>query len=169
MAKTATEKFSNIAFGSVTMSAANTLTFSQIQFGVGLFEGKALVLHRADFYPSLATDREVVAAADSYIMALTTSNRLAALDVNDPAIIVWRRKVGIAANVEQVLQPVTVDFTSLPGGGVLLPANPIFGAMFSAGFAAAGSMTVRLSFTFVELSPQDYLEVIQSMFPANIA
>lgn len=168
MAKVSSEKYANVAFGTVTMSAANTLTFAQILFGVGLFEGKALVVHRVGFYPSVATEREVVTAADSYIMALTTSNRLTALDLSEPAVVIWKRRVGIGVAVESVNQPHEIDFTQLPGGGKLLPANPIFIGMTSLGFAAAGSMTVRIEFTFVELSPQDYLEVIQSMFPANV-
>lgn len=170
MAKTTMDKYANKAYGIVTMSAANTMTFAQIQFGVGLFEGKALVLHRILYYPTNTAIRELVAATDSLHMAITTTNRLTDIvDVSDPAIIDRTSLVCLAANTEPVRVPIVADFTSLPGGGKLCPANPIWIGANTGGAAAASVVRCTLEFTFVELSPADYLEVIQSMFPANIA
>lgn len=170
MAKSITDKYANVAYGTVTMSAANTLTFSQIQMGVGLFEGKALLVHRVNFRPYAAACREMVAATDAMYLALTTSNRLSTIfDVSDPAIVCQFHIVGVGVAVEKWTLPLTMDYTSLPAGGKLLPANPIFLGMNSAGFAAAGVCRVELEFSFVELTAAEYLEVIQSMFPSNVA
>ncbi len=169
MAKTSKDAYANVAFGTVTQSAANTLTFGQVQMGVGLFEGKAMLIHRIKYRPTSTALREIVTNADRIIVGLTTSNRLSAIfDVADPAIIDQKDIVGIGVGVEPYQLPLVTDFTMLPGGGKLVPANPLWVACMSQGFAAAAILRVDLEFTFVELSPQDYLEVIQSMFPANV-
>ena len=164
------DTYANKAYGDVVMSAANTMTFAQILFGVGLFEGKALLIHRASWYPTPTALREIVAATDTLQMALTTSNRLSAIsDVSEPAIICARSIVGIAANTEPFTRPMVDDFTGLPGGGLLVPANPIYIAAHTSGAAAASEVRVEIRFSFLELSDSDYLEVLQSLFPANIA
>lgn len=161
--------YANKAYGLVTMSAANTLTFGQIQMGVGLFQGIALVIHRVLWYPSWGTLKEIVAATDILSFALTTSNRLTGLvDISDPAIITRKAIAAIGVGTEPYHLPIISDFTTLPGGGKLVPANPLWIGCTSSGFAAAGEMRAELEFTFVELADREYLELIQTMFPANI-
>lgn len=169
MAKTSKDAYANVAFGTLTMSAANTLTFAQINMGVGLFEGRALLLHQLRYYPTNASLRELVAATDELIMCMCTTNRLSSIvDTSDPAIIDVTRIVSVGVAVERYQTPIIVDFTNLPGGGRLMPANPIWLCGYTAGAVAASVFRVRLDFTFIELGPQDYLELIQSMFPANV-
>jgi len=164
------DRYANVAFGSVTESATNTLTFAQILMGVGLFQGVALLLHRVAWHPSAAALRELVAASDSMDVALTTSNRLAAIyDVNDPAIIAQCRLICIAAAVGSYEVPFYSDFTGLPGGGKLIPANPLWIGAKMSGAAAAATIRCQLEFTFVQLDDKDYLELLQAMYPANIA
>lgn len=170
MAKAMTDVFSNKGYGRVTMAAANTLTFSQILFGTGLFDKTALVVHRVLWFPDPSTLREIVAATDTLHLALTTSNRLTAItDVSDPAIICNLSIIGVAAGTERFVRPLVQDFTMLPGGGLLVPANPLWCAIMSAGYAAAADTRVQLDFTFKELGDADYLELLQTLFPANIA
>lgn len=167
--KTRRDLYSNIALPSVTLSAANTLTFSQLQMGIGLFAGQALLLHRVLWFPNVATVREIVAATDSLYMALTVSNRLAGIaDVTDPSVIALQAVVGVGANVESVKTPLVSDFTQLPGGGKLIPANPLFLAGYSLGFAAAAVIRAQLDFSFVQLGDADYLELLQSMYPITV-
>lgn len=162
--------YSNVAFGTCTLSAINTLTFSQIQMAVGLFQGVAMVIHRILWDPTAATLRELVAATDSLSMALCTTNRLTSIaDLTDPSIIAKKQIVCVAANTEPITRPIVDDFTNLPGGGKLISANPIFFGMTSGGFGGTAVAYVQLDFTFVELSSADYLELVQAQFPANIS
>lgn len=164
------DQFSNVAYGLVTMSAANTLTFAQIQMGIGLFQGVGLLIHRVNWWPTRTSLRELVANNDSLQMALTTSNRLTGLvDVTDPAIICCKYLVSIGVAVERYEVPLVTDFTSLPGGGKLVPANPLWIGAFTEGAAAASVVRAQIDFSFVQLNDQEYLELIQSLFPANIA
>jgi len=169
MAATKKDQFSNVAFGDVTCSAANTLTFSAIQLAVGTFQGVALVLHRILYYPSDASLRELVAATDGLQLALTSSNRLTQIyQIDDPAIIDRKNICGIAAGVEPFLLPFVSDFSSLPGGGKIIAANPLYVGIQTAGAAAASNYRAQLDFTFIELADKDYIELIQAQLPANI-
>ncbi|MBA7709044.1 hypothetical protein ES703_117951 [subsurface metagenome] len=167
--KVKADKYSNVAFAKVTMSAVNTLTFEAINMAVGVFQGVAMLIHRILYYPTDVSLREVVAATDTFSLALTTSNRLANIvDVSEPAIIDKLHVVGVGVNVEAVRLPLVSDLTMLPGGGRIVPANPLFVAMATAGAVAASKAFVQVDFTFIELTDQDYLELIQSQLPANI-
>lgn len=164
------DSYANIGYGTVTMSAANTLTFSQIQFAVGLFQGIAILLHRVLWYPTNTSCREMVAATDDMQLAITTSNRLTAIaDVAEPAVVALKRIIGVGVAVEPWTLPLVTDYTMLPGGGKLIPANPIYLAMVTVGAVAASAAKAHLEFTFVELQAADYLELIQAQYPANIA
>jgi len=159
-----------MAFGSVTLSAANTLTFDQVSFAVGLFQGVAMLMHRILWKPASAFLRELTANTDQCIFALTTTNRLTTLeDSTDPSVIAYYKIVGMGAGVEPIHLPLITDFSTLPGGGKLVAANPIFLAAVSSGYAAAlGPVLAQIDFTFVNLSDAQYLEVLQAQFPANI-
>ncbi len=168
--KVTTDNYANVAYGSVTESAANTLTFSQVQMGVGLFQGIAMLIHRVQWHPTSTALRELVAATDEMQLALTTSNRLAAIyDVNDPAIIAVKRLVAIGVATGSYELPLMSDFTMLPGGGKLVPANPLWVGCKMGGAAAAATIRIQIDFTFVTLDDKDYLELLQAMYPANIS
>jgi hypothetical protein len=168
--KTKSDMYANVAFGNVTLSGVDTLTFSQIQMAVGLFQGVAMLLSRVLWYPSMGTIRQVVAATDSLTMALTSSSRLTDIDdTSDPAILTMRKVVGVGVNTEPFVFPLISDFSTLPGGGKLMSCNPIYLACDTGGFASAAVLRAQLDFTFVELSATDYLELIQSQYPASIS
>jgi len=164
------DKFANVAFGYVTCSAANTLTFAQINMGMGIFQRTAMLLHRILFLPTMATLREIVAATDDLQMALVTTNRLTTIaDATDPAMVAQKRLIGIAAATGTFETPHVVSFAELPGGGRLIAGNPIYIAANSGGFVSAATVRCQLDFTFVELADADYLELVQAQYPANIA
>lgn len=168
-AKGQKDKYANVAYGIVAQAVINTLTFNQIQLAVGLFQGVAMLLHRILWMPYGGTLREIVAATDSMQLALTSSNRLAAIgDITDPAIIAQMQVWGVGVAVANEKIPYISDFSTLPGGGKLVAANPIYLAITTGGFAAVATCRVQLDFTFIELSDRDYLEVIQAQFPANV-
>lgn len=170
MAKTSKDLYANAAFGLCTMSAANTLTFAQINMGIGIFQRTAMLLHRVLYTPTQASVREMVAATDLMQMAITSSNRLTAIaDQAEPAVISFKQLIGIGANVEAVWTPIIDDFSMLPNGGKLIAGNPIYLAMGTSGAAAASVVRCRLEFTFVELTDADYLELVQAQYPANVA
>jgi len=162
------DQYANKAVALVTMSAANTLTFEQIRFGVGTFQGVGLLIHRVEYVLSAASIRELVASTDSLAMAVTRSDDYTSLDAVDPGMIAVKFVTGLAANVETMINPLVTDYSELPGGGLIVPANPIYVGLTTAGAAAASAVRVIIYFTFLQLADKDYIELIQSMLPVNM-
>lgn len=166
--KTTADKFANRALATVTQTAINTLTFEPVRFAVGLFQGVGLILHKVHYYPDNNTVRELVAATDYIEFGITTTNRVTSLDPLDQAIIGLKRITGVGATVAPWTNPIEIDFTTLPEGGLILPANPLYIAVQTGGYAGVALVRAQVFVTFKSLSDQDYLELLQTMLPSNI-
>lgn len=163
------ETFVNRALVVMAMSAANTLTFQQVRFTTGLVEKIALLIHRVDWIPTGASLREMTGIADNMSMAITMSNAMTGLSPVDPRVLAVLELTSIAvAPTEPYLTPFYMDFSTLPGGGLLVPPNPLFLGMLTAGFGAAAAFNAVIYFSYRELSDADYLELIQTLLPQNI-
>lgn len=168
MPKTAsvTDKFANIAYLKVTESSAATLTFAQLQLANNLISEKAaLILNRAEFMVSgLAS---LNSTGDYVDIALTVSDRVTPLDdLSQPEILfhqaVERVDHGTAATSHLVEWPFTRDFNSLPGGGILVPADRLYLGIKGTGTTPAISAIMRLYYTVISLTTDDYWELIQA-------
>lgn len=67
-----------------------------------------------------------------------------------------------ADQADSTVMPVIHKFTDLPGGGLLVPADYIYGAIDSTVRTAVISGTLRMWYEVIELSPTDYLDLLQS-------
>mgnify|MGYP001200953855 CR=1 FL=1 len=168
MAKRILDLYANRCFASITMSAANVVTFQQIIFGVGTFQGIALVIHKIWWFPISTTIAEIVAAADKLFLALTARDDLTSLDPTNQAVYAAKQILPPGAPVEPVVTPLESNFCDLPSGGLIVPANPIYLAMSSAGFANPGTCKICMLYTFKELSDKENLEVLQTLLPGNV-
>ncbi len=163
------DQFANRSFVDLTQSAANTLTFQQIRFAVGVFQGIGLLLHRIEWFPIGTTIQSLAAITDSMQFALTLRDDLANLDPSNQAILAntFVTPIG-AAPLGPFVTPMVTDFTNLPGTGLLIPANPLFLAMDSAGFGAAGRVRIAVYYTFMQLSDREAMELLQTIIPGNV-
>lgn len=161
----ATDKFANLAVIGVTESAANTLTFKKLETGISLFEKMAWIIHRIEYYV------EVLAAAfngdaDFLDLGISTTDQLTAVSFSNNAVVdkleVQRSDFGAAAVAILQQKPLYKDFTNLPGGGLILPPNPLYGFICGGGLASARSATIRLFYTNYPLSADEYWELVES-------
>lgn len=166
--KASKDKFSQRTFVDITMSAANTLTFKKIDFAVGLFQGVALKLHKIEYHPTLASYRELAANTDSFFIGLTLRNTLTALDPTDLSVIDSRGLIGMGAGVEPLTRPIVTDFTTLPEGGMLTLANPLYAAMITTGAAAASQCRIVIHYSFLSLAAGESMELLQTLLPGNV-
>lgn len=160
--------YSNRAMIHITMSAANTITFEQIRWAAGTFTNIAIILHEMHIFPSSATVRECVAATDLWTIGLTSRNDLTVLAASDQSIYGLVAEVGRAAVVAPWESPLVYSWAHLPEKGIIVPPNPMYLAMTSAGFAAAGEAHCILYYTFVQVSDKQSLEVLQTILPGNV-
>ena len=54
------------------------------------------------------------------------------------------------------------DFTALPGGGLIVPATNLYAAIVGEGLASAAYMRTSLYFTYRELKPEEYWELVEA-------
>jgi len=162
------DKFVNRALASVSITAANSEKFEQIRFGVGTFQGIALLLHRVNWFISSGTFPDLQADTDELFMAITTRDDLTSAIPSQQSVICAKHIVAQGATIENVVMPLVSDFTAFPGGGKLVPANPLFLMVDSVGFVNLPTVYVEMYFTFIQLSDKESIELLQSMVNPNI-
>lgn len=164
-----TDKFANTISVDITMSAADTLTFEEIDVGLNIFDKVGLLLHRMDAEVNAATIGFLNDNTDNFEVGLTQSNQIASMTLQERAMI---DKIKISMHSEGTLtnektagamqEPFNKDWSGLPGGGLLITPRPLYLCMDSIGAAVAGFCTVRLYFTIVQLKPEEYFELLES-------
>ena len=88
MAKESKDLFSNVAYGSVTHSAANTLTFQEIATGISVQAKIAWIISKITWLIDAASLAALAGASDILRMAVVLSNKITDLsDLSDPAIV----------------------------------------------------------------------------------
>lgn len=166
MAKKSTDKFANMAVIGCTESAANTLTFKKLETGISLFEKMAWIIHRVEYFYNVVTAAQFNADADSLVIALTTTDQLSSLAIYNNAIIdlavLQRTDFGTPATGWLTHKPIYKDFSSLPGGGLIVPPNPLYLGAQGTSLAAASVTFARLFYTNYELSADEYWELVES-------
>lgn len=158
-----TDRYANKFYGKVTESAANTLTFDEIPTNVNVFSKEAWVLHRLDWYMRSADLNLLISEADYINMALTSSNSIASIALDNPSVIdLFRMGVMFKTAVGVMFHPNphTRDFSHLPGGGVIIAPRPLYIAIQGVSIAAVAEVEVRGYFSRLEMDADEYLELI---------
>jgi hypothetical protein len=162
------DAFVNVAYLSLVLSAANTLTFKKLDVITGALLGAkqyAMLIERVEFHATIGTMQEFTADGDHLTIAITVADGLTGIGADKPEVIAqWslnRHDFGTAASAQFIEKPAIRDFTNLTGGGLLVPADRVFLASMSLGLASAASVAARLYYTVVEMGGQEYLELLQ--------
>ena len=168
MAARATDLYTNRALVDLTMTAANTLSFTQVRFAVGLFQGVALVISRIEYFVTESGLRELAAVTDSLEFGITLRDDLVTIDPSNLSVLTQYKIVAMGAGTEVFEMPFISHFENLPEGGMLVPANPLFFAVATAGAAAATRVRGVIYYRFKTLSDKEYLEILQNILPGNV-
>lgn len=163
------DKFSNIAYLSVTESALNTLTFARLDIATGALLGEkkfGMIIHRASYGISPASWAYFNGTVDFLTYALTVSNNLSTLGDSMPEVVdsgsLMRIDLGVAASGGFHHGPIVHDFSELPGGGLIVPVDRLYLAAVGSGLSAASSVAARLYYTMLELSQADYWDLVEA-------
>jgi hypothetical protein len=161
-----TDSFANMAYLKVTEASAGTLKFAKLQLATEFgTPKKAMIIHRLEFL--LGSAANFNASADGIDSALTLSDKLTDIsDLSQPEVLVWvqmvRRDFGTAASGFLEHWPIVRDFASLPGGGLIVPANYLYLGIQSTSATAVCSATMRLYYTAMDLEDTDYLQLLEA-------
>jgi len=166
MATKKTDSFANVAAIKVTESAANTQTSSKFSFPFSIMDKMAIIVQRIEYdFVNLMT--ALNSSGDRMTLALTAAAAVTdIMNPIDPLLIdsakISRYDLGAAASGFFLRQPYVKDFSNLPGGGLLLAPNPLYAMVEGAGAAVACQGSFRLFYTYVELSTDEYWQLVES-------
>lgn len=168
MAKMAVkDKFDQFMTLSVTMSAANTLTFSEVNVGVSIFDYAAFIISRIEYSLAVGSLDELKLNADSAEVALTGSDTITSLSLSQTevydALVFGVRANASPASSELLPMPVIHDFSNMEGGGLLVPAQNMFVGMTSTDFVGAGFARLRVYYRVLSLEAADFVELVQRL------
>lgn len=160
------DQFCSILHEEVTMSATDTITFQEINIGLNLFDKVGLILHKIAYAPVHGSLNQLVAAADELNMALCTDDQLTGLAFDQVEVIdnfmLQPKDIGTVAELLVYEKPFFHDFSTMPGGGIIVAPKPLYLGMNTTGFTSAGQGKIRLYFTIRKLADADYLELLQT-------
>jgi len=160
------DKFANLAYLTVTESGTDTLTFAQLQLASNLMSEKAaLIIHKAEF--TLTNPAVLNSTTDFTDVGLCLSDRVTSLaDFAQPELLFFKRvqrlDFGTAASGGLYQWPLELDFSRLPGGGILVPADRLYIGCKSTGASGANGAQMRLFYTVMPLDVSDYWELIEA-------
>jgi len=158
------EKFSNMAYITVTETAANTLTFSKLETGIAPFEKRGWILARLEYFISVSSG-DFAADADACRYGLSASNSISDVGIGENAVIDYnllkRVDFGAAATGLLIEKPQVKDLSTIPGGGILIAPNPIY--IFAYGSNAPNAFTVscRIYYVSVDLKADEFWELVE--------
>jgi len=154
------DKFANVMLASVTETGASTLTFTQLPQITTLMEKKAYLISRIEYQFDSGL---FVAAGDGIMFGVSMQNTFTGPNITTPSIIDFTRIVGKGAPVEVYDEIRDTDFSTLPGGGLLVPTRPMFLWAEGASIAVAQTIRMRMYFTVADLNPSEYWDLVEAM------
>lgn len=167
-AKSGTDQFAQIGYITVTQTAANTLTFAGLSVFSNVLGSKGMIIHSAEYVFGNSNGYALmVGSGDILACGLSGDDGLASVDLDDPQVYDYNSLLylpyGTPADHEIFKNPIVRDWSSFPGGGLLVPADRLYLFCDSLSVASAATVQCRFRFTLIELAAQEYLELAQSL------
>lgn len=147
-------------------SAANTLTFEKLESGISIYDHVGWVLSRVEWRLTGGTLALFNGTGDALSSALLMSDKPTSLVDDDPAIYVkraWTRlDFGTAANARIESTTWVDDYSNLPGGGLLVLPTPLYLGLQGSGLTGAATVYAKLFFKSIDMSNEDYFNLVQA-------
>lgn len=164
--KSPNDAYTSQAVFNVTESGANTLTFEKLETGLSIYDKIGWVISRIEYKIGGLTLAQFNGTGDTLTFALTMTNTLTALAADNPAVLfqraIVRHDIGTAASGLLVDNTWNADYSTLPGGGLLVLPNPLYFGVVGASLAGAATIVCRIFFQALELTEQDYFNLVQA-------
>ncbi len=164
--KSMTDNYASKAIFQLVESAGSTLTFDKLETGLSVYDKIGWVISRVETRLSAGTMALFNGTGDNLTVALVSTNSLTSLSDSNPAVYSLRNFVridfGTAASASITSGSFVDDYTGLPGGGLLVLPNPLYGGIVGSGLSGAASLNMTVFFQAVNLSDQDYFNLVQA-------
>lgn len=164
--KSGEDKYANFAIVSVVQAAINTLAFKKLETGISLTEKVAWVLNRIEYWLNPQTVAQFGGDGDILLYGLSLSSAWATAQISEITIIDFNALLyslaGAATSHNWVNKPVIKSFADMPGGGILIPPNPLYLFCSSSGLGAVADVTARIHYTLKTLAVDEYWELVEA-------
>ena len=159
----AMDQFSNVATIEATESATGTLTYAQLNTGVGFGTKRGMLIEAVQFFMGTSVQNLILDESDYILVALTVSAGPTDLgNFGDRRILsnllLGQRNSGTPANAEQLVAPITQRYTP----GLPLAEPTIYLGVQGTSLASVITCRVRIFFRYIDLTPSDILEIAQN-------
>jgi len=159
------DKYANVAATYFAMSSANTARFVKFDFPFSVLDKVGLLINRMEYI--MGGLDKFNGTLDWAIAGLCCAASVADTeDTRDPLIVdqykLQRLDIGTAASGLVLEAPFMKDFSGLPGGGILVPPNPLYAFMDSDGASDVMTVRIRVYYQYVELAVEDYWQLVES-------
>ena len=160
----AEDRFANVFAAEVVLSAANTLTWAELNFGIQLRDRIGVVIDELLVWWSTAGISRMTTTGDSISIALSVSDQPTDFSTGDRRILyttdIVRLDLGTAAGGVVIVEPTKQSFHPPL---IVLPNRLFFGGS-SVGLADPITLRMRLHFRTVSISQdRQLLEILESM------
>lgn len=154
--------YSQIAYLSVVESAANTLTFNELNIASELDKKKAMIIQRIEYIIADSIIALMIAAGDSMSFGISLTDALTSIGM-DHIEVFDRVVLQYSAGAQLAPNPMPIDkrFTDMPGGGLLVPVKKLYMFAVGASLASATQAVARVHYTIKDLKTEDYLELVE--------
>jgi len=161
----AEDRFANVFSAEVTESAANTLTFAQLNFGITFRDKMAIVVDQIFWLLIGGVLDDFDAEGDGVSMALTTSDQVTDItDFADTRVLVLKMlrtiTLGTMADSHILEQPYVSSFTPPL---IVIPTR-LYLAVWGSSLAAAAILRARIHFRTVPVSTEQQLTEVLETF-----
>lgn len=162
------DKFAQLAYIDVDIPDGGELTYQLLQIAQYSVNAPKLgiILHRweVDFSDFFGHANSKGAGTWDCSVALTISNLMSSIHYRYPEVLqVLDKFLSYSTAVGRIWDKSIerLDWTNLPGGGILIPADRLYLAAQCDDVDAVVTITSRIWYTVVELTAQDYLELVE--------
>lgn len=166
MAVTKADQFPNLCIGTVTESGANTLTFKKIDTQISFNQKVAWILARIEYFVGALGAANFNGDGDILEYGLSVSSSFATAQLQEVTIVdynsIQRLDYGTAAVEHSMQQPFVKDFSSLPGGGLIIPPSPLYLWAKGTGLVSASTAIARMYYTLLEMSTDQFWELVEA-------
>ncbi len=157
------DKYANIAALQVVQVSANVEQFGQILTGISLGEGRGMLIDSIEYRPAAGALQLVVGVADELLMIISNRDDITNFgDVSQRSIIdqvsISTNNFGTAVGMAQARLPIIHQF--FPPRIIATPR--IFCGVDSVSLASPATVYFRISFRYVKLSAQEYIELAEA-------
>lgn len=167
MADKKTDKYVNIAVARVDFGAAGNCESTLLPTAININEKIGWVIHR--IHAQLSITGASLTAGNILTWGLSSAappDGITYGGLRQPYIhtmhkyIVPATMVGAVGIIRE--EPIIDDFTSLPGGGRLVPPTPLYAYGDNIGVAVPGYVEIRVEYTQLPMTTDDFWDMVET-------